>query len=227
MELSIEAASDDTGLALSVDGVVAMMATWVTQRNHSVELLPNIDRLLSEAGRTKADVAAVFVDLGPGGYAGLRVGVSIAKALAHGLGVPIVGVGRLEIDAYGVVRDAGERRILAVHRAGRGEVAWAAYRNDAGRWTEALPPRMSKPALLHERIERGDMVTGDVDDDLAAVAAGAGAAVASAHEHRVVALAALAAQRLAAGRADDAIALVPMYLRAPAIGPQAAAAKDR
>ncbi len=226
MELSIEAASDDTGLALSVDGVVAMMATWVTERNHSVELLPNIDRLLTEAGRTKSDVAAIFVDLGPGGYAGLRVGVSIAKALAHGLGVPIVGIGRLEVDAYGVARDAGERRIVAVHRAGRGEVAWAAYRSEGGRWTEALAPRMSKPALLHEAIERADVVTGDVVDELAAVAAGAGGSVASAHEHRVVALAALGTQRLAAGRADDAIALVPMYLRAPAIGPQAAAAKD-
>jgi tRNA threonylcarbamoyladenosine biosynthesis protein TsaB len=226
MELSIEAASDDTGLALSVDGVVAMIATWVTERNHSVELLPNIDLLLTEAGRMKADIAAVFVDLGPGGYAGLRVGVSIAKALAHGLGVPIVGVGRLEIDASGVARDAGERRILAVHRAGRGEVAWAAYRHEAGGLFEALAPRMSKPALLHEAIERGDVVTGDVDGELTAVVAAAGASLASAHQHRVVALAALGAQRLTAVRADDAIALVPMYLRAPAIGPQAAATKD-
>jgi tRNA threonylcarbamoyladenosine biosynthesis protein TsaB len=219
LELSIEASSDDTGVALSVGGVVALMATWVTQRNHSVELLPNIDRLLTEAGRTKDDIDAVFVDLGPGGYAGLRVGVSIAKALAHGLGVPIAGVGRLELDAYGVAAEAGDRRIVAVHRAGRGEAAWAAYRMSPDGWREELPPRMTKPPLLYEAIAAGDVVAGDIDDELAAVIARAGASVASAHQHRVVALAALGAQRLASGRADDAVALVPLYLRAPAIGP--------
>lgn len=220
MELSIEAASDDAGVALSVGGVIALMATWRTERNHSVELLPSIDRLLSEASRTKRDLTAIFVDIGPGGYAGLRVGVSIAKALAHALVVPIAGVGRLEIDAHGVAREAGERRIVAVHRAGRGEVAWAAYRASAGGWREATPPQMSRPAEMYEAIISEDVVTGDIDDELAGVISGVRAVAASAHAHRVVSLAALGALRLAAGRADDAVALVPLYLRAPAIGPQ-------
>ena len=200
-----------------------MTATWATQRNHSVELLPNIDRLLTEAGRTKDDVGAVFVDLGPGGYAALRVGVSVAKALAHGLGVPIAGVGRLELDAYGVAGEAGGRRIVAVHRAGRGEAAWAAYRDGPDGWHEELAPRIGKPAELHAAIANGDVVTGDLDDELAVALAQAGASAASAHAHRVVALAALGHRRLAAGRADDPTALVPLYLRAPAIGPQSSA----
>jgi tRNA threonylcarbamoyladenosine biosynthesis protein TsaB len=196
-----------------------MVATWRTQQNHSVELLPNIDRLLTEAGRTKDDIGAVFVDVGPGGYAGLRVGVSIAKALAHALGVPIAGIGRLEVDAYGAAADAGGRRIVAVHRAGRGEAAWAAY-CDGGGWHEELPPRISKSDELHEAIGAGDAVTGDIDDELAAVIQRAGAVAVSSHQHRVMALAALGHRRLADGRADDATSLVPLYLRAPAIGPQ-------
>jgi tRNA threonylcarbamoyladenosine biosynthesis protein TsaB len=219
VELVIEAASDEVGVALAVDGVVELSETWETQRNHSVELLPNIDRLLGDAGQTKADISALVVDVGPGGYAGLRVGVSIAKALSHALSVPIVGVGRLEIDASGV---AGEQiedgtRVVAVHRAGRGEVAWAAYRT--GAWAEEIAPRITKLAELHGAISDGDVVTGDVDDALADAVQRAGAATASACAHRVVALAALGAARLRAGRLDDAAALVPMYLRAPAIGP--------
>jgi tRNA threonylcarbamoyladenosine biosynthesis protein TsaB len=219
VELSIEAASDDVGVALSVDGVVALMATWETHQNHSVELLPNVDRLLTEAGRDKSDIAAVFVDIGPGGYAGLRVGVSVAKALAHARSVPLVGVGRLELDALSVAAEAGARRIFAVHRAGRGEVAWAAYRGNAGTWAEELPPRISKPAELHAEIARDDSVTGDIDDDTAAAIASAGAAAVSAREHRVVTLARAGHARLVAQRVDDATALVPLYLRAPAIGP--------
>ncbi len=227
MELSIEAASDDVGVALSVDSVVALMATWETRQNHSVELLPNIDRLLTDAGRDKRDVAAVFVDIGPGGYAGLRVGVSVAKALAHALGVPLAGVGRLELDALSVATEAEERRIIAVHRAGRGEVAWAGYRHRADAWSEEMPPRITKPVELHGAIERGDAVTGDIDDDTAAAIAHSGAIVVSAHEHRVVTLARAGHARLLARRLDDATALVPLYLRAPAIGPAPSSASKQ
>jgi tRNA threonylcarbamoyladenosine biosynthesis protein TsaB len=156
--------------------------------------------------------------VGPGGYAGLRVGVSIAKALAHALGVPIVGVGRLEIDAWSFGGEqVGGARVIAVHRAGRGEVAWSAYRT--GEWREEVAPRITKLDELYGAMVGGDVVTGDIDDALADVVQGAGATTASAHAHRVVALAALGAARLRAGRVDDATALVPMYLRAPAIGP--------
>jgi tRNA threonylcarbamoyl adenosine modification protein YeaZ len=202
-----------------VGGTAALTATWHTERNHSVELLPNIDRMLSEAGRTKRDIEAVFIDVGPGGYAGLRVGVSIAKALAHGLGVSIVGVGRLELDARGVATEAAGRRIVAVHAAGRGEAAWAAYR-DSGRWREELPPRIERREALHTAIRADDAVAGDIDTELADTIQRAGAVVLSARRHRVVALAELGHARLAAGRIDDAAALVPLYLRAPAIGPQ-------
>src|SRR4029079_14527520 len=133
------------------------------RRNHSVELLPNIDRLLAEAGRTKSDISAVFVDLGPGGYAGLRVSVSTAKALAHGLDVPLAGIGRLEIDAWSVagLHPAGAR-IVAVHRAGRGEYAWAVYRRGDDAWREVSAPAITKHDALYDGITSGDIVTGDI-----------------------------------------------------------------
>lgn len=220
MNLSIEAASDEPGLALGAGGALGASMTWQTQRNHSVELLPNLERLLSETGARKDDITAVFVDIGPGGYAALRVGVSTAKALAHALGVPIVGVGRLELDARLVEVDAGVRRIVAVHRAGRGDVAWAAYRRESG-FVEVTPPSITKLDVLYAALRSGDIVTGDVDDEMHLRARDAGAAVATANDHRITALALAGWERLDAGSVDDPTALVPLYLRAPAIGPQA------
>jgi len=224
VQLAIDCASDEPGIALAAAGVAALTLTWTTQRNHSVELLPNIERMLDEAGRTKAEIEAVFIDAGPGGYAALRVGVSIAKAMAHALGVPLAGIGRLELDAYGVAPDAAGRRIIAVHRAGRGEAAWAAYRSDgADAWREESPPCIGIAATLHAALLPGDVVTGDTDDTddmLAEAVQRAGASMASAPRHRVVALAALGHRRIVDGRTDDPTALVPLYLRAPAIGPQ-------
>jgi tRNA A37 threonylcarbamoyladenosine modification protein TsaB len=133
--------------------------------------------------------------------------------------VPIVGIGRLELDAYNVRTTARDRRIVAVHIAGRGELAYAAYRDD-GAWREDLPPRISKREQLLGALQDSDAVTGDVDDGLSEATAAAGAVVVASEHHRVIALAARGAQRLAAGRTDDPTALVPLYLRAPAIGPQ-------
>jgi tRNA A37 threonylcarbamoyladenosine modification protein TsaB len=134
--------------------------------------------------------------------------------------VPLVGIGRLELEAHSIAGAAGERRIVAVHRAGRAEAAWAAYRSSEDGWREEVAPRIGKAAELHAAITAGDIVTGDIDDELAAALSTVGASAASRQQHRVVALAALGHARLVEDRADDATALVPLYLRAPAIGPQ-------
>jgi tRNA threonylcarbamoyladenosine biosynthesis protein TsaB len=220
MHLAIDTASDEPGIALSSDGAIARQHVWRTEQNQSKELLPNIDVMLRDAGVAKEALTAIFVDVGPGSYAGLRVGVSIAKALAHGLAIPLAGVGRLELDAFGAVAgEAPRRRIVAVHRAGRGEFAWAAYRNGET-WREERPPAMAKPDELHAAIAADDIVTGDIDDALAAVADEKRASIVRPRDHRIVALVTLGARRLAAGATDDPRALVPLYLRGPAIGPQ-------
>lgn len=221
MQLCIDAADDRPGIALAVDGVPGPTLTWETQQNHSQELLPNIDRLLADAKQEKSDLTAVFIDIGPGGYAALRVGVSIAKSIAHGLNIPIVGVGRLELDAWSaaaaVDRDA---RVVAIHRAGRGELAWAAYTRTGHDWREHSAATIEKADAIPAHLQSGDILTGDVDEALADAAASARATVISPPTHRVGALATVGHRRLAAGALDDAGALVPMYLRAPAIGPQ-------
>ena len=78
MELSIDTASEMASLAVSREGVLQAEITWRCRRNHTVELLPTIERLLAQAGASKADLTAVFVCTGPGMYTGLRVGVSTA-----------------------------------------------------------------------------------------------------------------------------------------------------
>ena len=126
MELSIDTASDWASIAVSDEGRLLGEMTWRCERQHSVQLLPSIQALLARLGVDKGDLRRVFVCIGPGGYAGLRVGVSTAKGLAFALKASVVGVGRLEAEAYQFA--ACGRPICAIHRAGRGEVAWAVYK---------------------------------------------------------------------------------------------------
>jgi tRNA threonylcarbamoyladenosine biosynthesis protein TsaB len=219
VHLSIDAADDTPGIALSSDPDLLSTRVWHTERNHSVELLPAIDRLLTETHLAKSDLTAVFVDVGPGGYASLRVGVSIAKSIAHALQIPLVAVGRLELDAYLVRGTAAERRIIAAHQSGRGEIAWAAYRN-GDEWHEESAPRITKADDFAKELRPDDALTGDIGRDVVRSMLGDDASLIAANGHRVTALAARGAQRLAEGHPDDPIAAVPLYLRAPAIGPQ-------
>lgn len=220
MELSIDTASELASIALSNEGVLVAEMTWRCRRNHTVELLPSVEKLFSHVGASKDDVSAVFVCIGPGMYTGLRVGVTTAKALAQALAVPIVGVGRLELDAYPHAAFDGD--IVAVHKAGRGELAWAAFRG--GPWREVAPPILSKPEELGGALSEQTLFVGEIDDVLVgklgklAVVASPAASV-----RRAGALAELAYRRLASGQADEVALLVPVYLRPPAIGPQTVA----
>ena len=221
MELSIDTASEIASVALSREGVLEAEVTWRCRRNHTVELLPTIERLLSQAGTTKQELAAVFACTGPGMYTGLRVGVSTAQGLGYALKLPVIGVGRLELDAYQHAVFPG--RIVAVHRAGRGELAWAAYRSRP--WRQVTAPRLDWPAEVVRRARGRSLFCGEVDDEFAAVieeALGDKAVIASpaASVRRAASLAELGQRRLAEGEGQDPAALRVVYLRPPAIGPQ-------
>jgi tRNA threonylcarbamoyladenosine biosynthesis protein TsaB len=220
MELSIDTASELASVALSHEGRLVEDLAWRCRRNHTVEVLPAIDRLLSQDGVNKRELTAVLVCTGPGMYTGLRVGVSIAQGLARGLGIPALGLGRLELDAYPHADFEGD--IVAVHCAGRSELAWASYRVDP--WQEVSAPKLSQPEELAAAIGGRTLVVGEVDEELAGLLEGLDVSVREpAAEGRARSLAELGFARLSAGETAEAALLRPVYLRPPAIGGKASA----
>ena len=218
MELSIDTASDWASIALSDEGRLCGETTWRCERQHSVQLLPAVESLLARLTVDKHDLRAVFVCTGPGGYAGLRVGVSAAKGLAFALGTSIAGVGRLEAEAYQFV-DC-DRPVCAVHRAGRGEVAWAVYQGPRREWREIASPRLSTPDALLAEAPSGTLFCAEEGDGVEEMLAASGATmVVALVRRRAGVLAELGWRRLSAGDVDDVRTLAPLYLREPAIGP--------
>jgi tRNA threonylcarbamoyladenosine biosynthesis protein TsaB len=219
LELSIDTASAMASIALSRDGVLVAEMTWDCGRDHAREVLPAIDRLLQGRQVPKDALTAIFVDIGPGSYAGIRTGVSTAKALAHGLGTSLAGVGRLEIEAYALA--GGGQTITSVHEAGRAQVAWASY-SAAPAWREVSPPVLTARQAIGSALAGQALITGDVSDELAAMLSERGHRVVrgAAAVRRAAFLAELGHKKLRSGRQDDPRTLVPLYLRDPAIGPQ-------
>lgn len=76
---------------------VLATAREAMDRGQAERLLPMIEALLAEAGLAWADLDGIAVCTGPGNFTGLRVAVAAARGLAFGLGIPAVGVSRLEV----------------------------------------------------------------------------------------------------------------------------------
>jgi tRNA threonylcarbamoyl adenosine modification protein YeaZ len=222
MELSLDTASDWAGIAVSQEGRALAELTWHCPRRHSVELMPAVERLLERQDVSKDKLTAVFVCIGPGGYASLRVGVSTAKGLAFALDVPLVGVGRLEVEAYGHASHPPPGAVCPLHLAGRREIAWALYKGPASEWQEVSAPRLSPIDDLPRLAPQDALFCGEDIERLAPELTQRGVEpdrLAPGLRHPSD-LAALGWRRLAAGLSDDPRSLAPLYLREPAIGPQ-------
>ncbi|MEE2657534.1 MAG: tRNA (adenosine(37)-N6)-threonylcarbamoyltransferase complex transferase subunit TsaD [Candidatus Latescibacterota bacterium] len=73
-------------------GVVPELAS----RAHVRTLLPVVERAIELAGAAWNDIDAIAVTEGPGLVGSLLVGVNVAKGLAYGRGIPLLGVHHLE-----------------------------------------------------------------------------------------------------------------------------------
>jgi len=218
--LALESATEAAGVALADDtsGVLASV-TLSHGRRHAESIAPAVRFVCDQAQVPVGALDAVAVDVGPGLFTGLRVGVASAKALAFGLGVPVVALSSLEVLAQALAAALpGVARVVPVIDARRGEVFAARYRVERG---AALPEgdevRRTPEALARELAARGEPVVlaGTGARRHRGVLAVRGASVAGAlYDHpRAEVVAALALQRLSAGAGDDPRTVVPNYLR--------------
>lgn len=95
--LLLETSTATLSVALSVDGAVAQERICTEPRQQASLAAPLVKEVLDAAGLSVADCDAVCVSKGPGSYTGLRVGVSTAKGLCFGAGIPLLSVGTLDI----------------------------------------------------------------------------------------------------------------------------------
>ena len=94
--LQIETSGDFCSVALSAGEECMAFREVSTVRNHATMLTPLIEALLVQEALTAAQLSAVAVSIGPGSYTGLRIGVSTAKGLCFGAGIPLIAVPTLK-----------------------------------------------------------------------------------------------------------------------------------
>src|SRR5215204_1926833 len=123
--LAIESSCDETACAVIENGRALLASTVASQmdiharyggvfpevasRQHVLSIIPVVEQTLGQSHLTLKDIDAVAVTRGPGLAGSLVVGMNMAKGLALGTGLPLVGVNHLEGHIYSSwIYNAGE-----------------------------------------------------------------------------------------------------------------------
>lgn len=155
--LGIETATERVSVALGGHAGVLGLVEIDRGRRHAESLMPAVEFLCRQADVTLDEVGTVAVDVGPGLFTGMRVGIAAAKAIALAQRVPMVGISSLDLLAFGV--HWSERVIAAVIDARKGEVFYAFYKQVPGGAQRVLEPRCgSVDDLLADILARGEEV---------------------------------------------------------------------
>ncbi len=137
--LVIECATPAMSLALFVGDTSVAHVHEVIGRGHAEALVPAIAAMMDGQ---RAD--AIAVDVGPGSFTGIRVGLAAARALSFAWGVPLTGFGCLDLCAAIARQDVDmlEPELAVVQNGGHGELFWQMF---DPRSLDPLEPLRSTP----------------------------------------------------------------------------------
>jgi tRNA threonylcarbamoyladenosine biosynthesis protein TsaB len=153
---ALDTSSKVTSMAVARGGEVIKSLSARADEKRSERLWVDVRALLDEAGATIGDVGLFGVCVGPGGFTGLRVGVSAVKGFAAATRKPVAGVTSLEAAAFG---PRGASAVCAMVNAYKGEVYSQLFKLDE----EGAPVAVNAP-LVSTSIEALERVA-----DLSAV----------------------------------------------------------
>jgi tRNA threonylcarbamoyladenosine biosynthesis protein TsaB len=154
--LVIDTALEACSVGLMSGEVVLWQETRAMTRGHQEALGPMVAASLGDNHLKTKDLSRIAVTIGPGSFTGLRIGLSFAKGLAVGAGVPLVGLGTLE--ALAAFEPLRSKARLAVIDGGRGQIFMQLFTAD-----QAAHGPISLLAAEPEKIKTALAAMGPID----------------------------------------------------------------
>lgn len=209
---AFETSTDWCSVALCNGGEIAALEERAGNR-HSELALPMLAELLAQSGIGIGALDAVAFGAGPGSFTGLRIACGLAQGIAFARDLPVLGVSSLEA----LAEESGAMRVIACLDARMREVYYSCFSREAGAWRESVPAQCVAPAAVPKPDGSGWIGCGSGFALYGEALRGAlGAALAASRPEArpsAVAVAKLAARRLAEGKGVDAALAAPAYVR--------------
>jgi tRNA threonylcarbamoyladenosine biosynthesis protein TsaB len=154
-------------------------------------------------------IDAVAFGAGPGAFTGLRIACALAQGLAFARGLPVIGISTLEA----LAQESGAARVVACLDARMREVYYAALEKRAERWHEVIAAQCVAPQSAPRPPGEGWVGCGNGFEVYGEALKAKVSVMKPAIHPTAVAVAQLAAPRLAAGEGVDAALAAPVYVR--------------
>jgi len=236
MLLAVDTSTRYAGVALysaptPESGRVIASRCWYSSVNHTSELMPAVSQILESQKAVLADLTGIALALGPGGFSALRVGMSAVKGLAFISGIPVVGIGTLDLEAHPY--SSASVPVCSILDAGRNEVASARFGRNGQRLRDDMVSTVTE--LLEEFVEDSPPSTGSQQpENSRTLFCGEGVinwgdlirermnsramVIEPSPPTRLSSLCHLGWRKLGQGEVSDLVSLQPLYLRMPSIG---------
>jgi tRNA threonylcarbamoyladenosine biosynthesis protein TsaB len=209
MLLAIDTSNEWSGVAFWDANGLRAEATWFSGRQHTEQVGAQIDLLAQHIGLARHDLSVVAVATGPGSWSGLRSGMSLAKAIAIGRKLPLIGISTLDALAQSEFGRGG--LVLTLIRLGRDRYAAARYQDTPhGRVRQDEIEAYSVTEM--SELAAGMVLVGDIPPALNGTATSTPLVN---RQRRAAYLAELAWTRHMQHDYDDLVALEPIYLGNP------------
>jgi len=205
---ALETSTEWCSVALWLDGEIAGVERRAGNK-HSELALPMLEKLFNSFDIRAPDLDAVAFSAGPGSFTGLRIACGLAQGLALPRALPVVGVPTLEA----LAEECGAGRVVACLDARMHEVYYAAYERRGEGWHETVAAQCVAPAAAPPPPGEGWAGCGSGFAAFPGFLRNRMRSVNAEIHPTAVAVARLAAPRLAAGEGVDAAQAAPLYLR--------------
>lgn len=169
--LAIETSSSLGSVAIHDSTQIVSETTW-TRTSHSESLTSAIETVTAQTGITLRDLDSIAVDVGPGSFTGIRVGVNAVRSLAYALKLPVFAFDATEVLAYSV--QSTDLPLLVLINAQKRSFFAATYKAESsatplGSWTRSSDLKLVHSDELPGLLSSPHLVVGDgVEEALAA-----------------------------------------------------------
>ncbi len=160
MELCIDTSTRFAGVALTQNARVIKVAYWHSNTSHTLELSSTILQMLVTEKKSIADVRTIIISKGPGAFSALRVGMGFAKGLSEALGIPLISISTLEIEAARYF-DSVQRPLCPLLEVGKDRIAWSLYQRTTNGWSLSMPEQITALDAMVNAVPTGTVFCGE------------------------------------------------------------------
>lgn len=214
--LNIETSTTVCSVALAKDGELVALKESFEERSHATLLTVFIDEIFKENKIQASNLDAVAVSEGPGSYTGLRIGVSTAKGIAYGAGIPLLAVGTLESMANGYLQQksvAENTLLVPMLDARRLEVYTAIWNTKMENKMKVQPMVIDENSLKEQADKQALVLFGTGAEKCKPILCGENFSIDTEYTISAKDMIALAEKKFEAGTFEDVAYFEPFYLK--------------